>query len=905
MRRGVNASRRGSVVLVSLSMVAVIAIGLATYLALAYRTLQLSNRAYHAGLTTQLAETGLVRALQALNQNNWTNWNIASDVPHATRTITFAADKFGPTRVATSINLRVNQRNAKIWRAADTYTTNDTVWYRGLWYRCIANHANRVPPDPAYWISAPGNWDAVVTYSPGDIVVRNNTVYACQSISTGNDPADVINAAIWSTVTVNAWNAGTAYSVNDVVRRNGALYRCRSAHTNQAPPSAAHWVGTPMVYAEGVAALADGTGVIVRTQLHAELAPLPLFPNAIGATNPTSPSIRLASTGEVGSYVLKPPLGEPWTTATDYSIGDTVYYTPTGQMYQCIRNHTSNMGGNTPNNASRWTPLEVRHEVRATFWNSRTAYNVGDIVYLPLSGRHYRSIQAGTEKRPDVRLDYWADMQWAGYPNWSDTYTYQDNDLVYVPGTGAGEGRRYRSTRNNNTNRYPPTNSSRWDVSDPGSSDWSSATTYSSGNSVYLPADGRIYRSRAGGNLNRNPATSPDWWAVQWPGYADWSSGPTYAAGDLVYLPANGLIYRSRQNGNRNRDPVSQTTWWTVPGPTFTTWSATTSYVVGDIAYNEENYTFYRCTSAHSNRKPPNAAFWSEQLHGYRATIAGPAITINNAVAVSGYLAAPATTLAASTLVKGASSPGTPNADPRRISASHHVPVLELRSVTGATNLPWGNTILPDGPSSLGIPPTPGTASTPLVYNITGTRQGASTFAGLYLQDADDVLTIRGPVVLNVSGIFYLNAGRIIIAQGGSLEVRFSGQLYIGNNTSTTIGGVVTPTGGGIINETLDPRNLLITSTSNYNTSSYHYLWTRHPFIGLVYMPDAYLHVWNSGYNRHIYGALSASTVYFNHTTHLHYEASLRASAGFGTFVDDALMVHSWQELSAADRVAF
>jgi hypothetical protein len=904
MTRGVNISNRGSVVLVALSMVAVIAIGLATYLALAYRTLQLSNRSYQAGLTTQLAETGLERALQALNQNNWTNWNVATDVPHATRTITFAADKFGPTRVATSINLRVNQRNAKIWRASDSYTTNDTVWYRGLWYRCIANHANRLPPDPAYWVSAPGIWDAAVTYSPGDIVVRENLVYSCLAISTGDDPALAANSSFWSQVTVLAWNAGTAYTVNTVVRRNGALYRCLTAHTNQSPPNATYWVGAPMIYAEGVAALSDGTGVIVRTQLHAELSPVPLFPNAIAATNPTSPSVRLASTGQVGSYVPKPSLAELWTSGTAYRIGDTVYYAANGQMYRCISNHTSNMSGNTPNNTSRWTPLEVRHEVRAAYWNARTTYNVGDIVYLPLSGRHYRSIQAGTENRPDVHPDYWADMHWAGFADWSSTYAYRVGDLVYVPGTGAGEGRRYLCT-SNNTNRYPPTNPTRWTVSDPGSPDWSAATTYASGDSVYLPADGRIYRSRAGGNLNRAPATSPDWWAVQWPGYDDWSSGTTYATGDLVYFTSNGLVYRSRQNGNTNRNPGTQTAWWTVAGPIFTTWSATTNYVVGDIAYNEANYTFYRCTTDHTNQKPPNAAYWSEQLHGYRATIAGPSITINNAVAVSGYLAAPTTTLAASTLVKGASSPGTPNADPQRISDSHHVPTLDLQPVSGATNLPWGSTILPDGPSSLGIPPNPGTASTPLVYNITGTRQGASTFAGLYLSDTDDVLTIRGPVVLNVSGIFYLNNGRIIIAPGGSLEVRFSGQLYIGNSTSTTIGGVATPTGGGIINETLDPRNLLITSTSTYNTSSYHYLWTRHPFIGLVYMPSAYLHVWNSGFNRHLYGAISARTVYFNHTAHLHYDASLRASAGWGSFVDDALMVSTWRELPAADRVAF
>ncbi|MBI2814683.1 MAG: hypothetical protein HYX71_10395, partial [Opitutae bacterium] len=118
-----------------------------------------------------------------------------------------------------------------------------------------------------------------------------------------------------------------------------------------------------------------------------------------------------------------------------------------------------------------------------------------------------------------------------------------------------------------------------------------------------------------------------------------------------------------------------------------------------------------------------------------------------------------------------------------------------------------------------------------------------------------------------------------------SLEIHFGGELYIGTNG-----------GGGIINNTLDPKRCILLGTSTTNTSGYHYFWSNQAFYGVIYMPNAYLHMWNNGYTEHIYGALSAKNIYFNHTANLHYDTSLRTAVISG--VDAPYLISEWRELT-------
>jgi len=105
--------------------------------------------------------------------------------------------------------------------------------------------------------------------------------------------------------------------------------------------------------------------------------------------------------------------------------------------------------------------------------------------------------------------------------------------------------------------------------------------------------------------------------------------------------------------------------------------------------------------------------------------------------------------------------------------------------------------------------------------------------------------------------------------------------------------------------ESMVTAKMLIASASTYNSSSYHYFWAWQPYHGLVYLPNAYLHKWNSGYNGELYGALSAKTVYFNHPANLDYDTALRTVGSIGTYIEQPYQITSWRELSdPAERIS-
>jgi hypothetical protein len=78
--------RRGSFTLMALCFTTVIGIALASYIAICYRSLQLSTRTVQSTRAFNLAEIGLEEGLWALNENTWTSWSISGS--NATRTFT-------------------------------------------------------------------------------------------------------------------------------------------------------------------------------------------------------------------------------------------------------------------------------------------------------------------------------------------------------------------------------------------------------------------------------------------------------------------------------------------------------------------------------------------------------------------------------------------------------------------------------------------------------------------------------------------------------------------------------------------------------------------------------------------------------------------------------------------------
>ncbi|MBA3849423.1 MAG: hypothetical protein C0502_05435 [Opitutus sp.] len=1024
MNHARNSSPRGSVALLTLCIVAVLAISLGSFITLSYRAMQQSNRAVQSNLALHTAETGAELALYAYSRSDWSNWTaqgggaLSAGDAVAVRIWTPTNAEFPVSGAVTTANLLVTNRNVSVWTGAAA-NSGHLAWYRGQWYQAKSNvSASIVPPpdDTTKWTSAPAAWSSSTTYNAGDIVIYNGTVYRCTSSHIGKTPPDT---NCWTTSTTNSWSSSTTYSVNDTVLINGTVYKCIAAHSGQQPPHVSYWAGAPVIYAQGKSQQVDAASTTTRVQLRAEISPVSLFPNAVGATNNSSPSINISSSGTIESYNADAATQLPrWSAYSSYAQGDTVYYPVTGLVYRCILPHANR----EPTNPSYWTlqvsgyrpwssaenytagdivvsagklyrcnqshtnqtpPNATYWDEQMTFvpWNSSTSYALGALV-ANASGKIYRSILTPNSNRALTNTTYWDvyslttwssatafavgdrvigtngsvyrcttahtnqiltnTAYWtvdttsiANLTTWNSATAYAVDDLICYQGS-------YYRCISAHTNQEPVVstviNSTYWAPDLVGIHPWISGVAYAVGNVVcYQPPSvgGRdsgavLYRCiQAHTSSGGTTPTDTGRWAMGAVGVSNWMANMSYSVGDIVSynpaafsststIPFTGFFYRCKtaHTASSAVTPASATSVgsnWEHTNTSFASWSGSTAYKVGDLVYNSSNSTVYRCITDHTNQTPPNSSYWSTSLGGHSAVVSAPYVTSSSTATIKGYANATSTTFGTSTYVQGPTSASSPKVDPARVSNNPYVPRLDApdaySDLSGVgSNLPSteGNgTYLYEGARTLG---TPG-ATTPSVYNITRTYDGSSgtsTTSGLYLDDSTDVLTIVGPVVLNISGTLNTSSGRIVIAPTGSLEIYFTGSLYIGSNSSTTISSFATPTGGGIINQTFDPKKLLIVGSSTANSSGNHYLWTRFPFYGLIYMPDAYLHLWNSGYNGERYGAFSARTVYFNHPANLDYDISLRTAGAIGTYIDRGYQITTLRELiDSSEQVAF
>ncbi len=549
---------------------------------------------------------------------------------------------------------------------------------------------------------------------------------------------------------------------------------------------------------------------------------------------------------------------------------------------------------------------------RGNVWSAQRTYAVGDFVYY-LGVWYLCYPSAPALGVPPSNIAYWTSAP----DNWSPYATYQIGNIVFYGGAA------YRCAAINSnmapTSVAPATIPTYWTLISP-SDTWSSAATYQPGQ--YVISGSQAYRCVAS-NTNQTPPNTSYWSLASNVNVGTWNSASSYAIDALVY--AGGVPYRCLA-ANSNRQPPNTAYWLsppviyvqgtaTLPDATSTTVSTQLRAIVAPapLFTNAAGAYTYTNLASGGTIDSYNSAIgtYASQVYGsggtytnytnYSATLAGgntsgTAVNLNTAT-LRGYVAAPAATSSpyaprwSYTGAGAVLSPSdTSGVNLTRVSRSSYLPKFDVQSVTGGTSLPAGQgngTILYQGSVSLG---TPGTLST---YNITGTYiSGFSYTSGIYLDDSTDIVTINGPVILNVTGSLYLSAGKIIVASGASLEIYFTDELYVGNSTSSP------PNNGGIINYNADPKTLLIVGTSTVNSSGYHYYWSAQDFYGTLYMPNAYIHMWNSGYSPHRYGALLGSNVYFNHTANLHYDTTLRTAGSIGTFIDTPYVISELRLLS-------
>lgn len=486
----------------------------------------------------------------------------------------------------------------------------------------------------------------------------------------------------------------------------------------------------------------------------------------------------------------------------------------------------------------------------ATTWSAATSYTVGQAAWQ--DGKWYQCVSAHNNQPPPNKT-YWicAPMAWSPTATYyNDTSNKGDDMVIY-------EGVAYRCIADN-TNQVPP-NSSYWTVATSGI--WNASTTYAANRIVF--SGGAAYRS-----INSNSAQKP-------PNVTYWAGVPAIYAEGIVNLPDGSPSLRTQLRAVF------------APAPLFVNAIGATNTSSTSVSFASAIGTV---DSYNSGINPGSNSYTSPSqvgsLSNYSAVVAGPSVTILGATTISGYVSVAGTFLPnpSSTIVKGSSATPTPKVTLSRVTSNPYVPAFEVRSVSGSTLLN-GTGYLANGSRSLG---TEGSTS-PEIYTISRTYYNnfGSFTSGLYLDELSDILTINGPVILNIVGPLNIDDGRILIKPKGSLEIYFSGQLFLGY-----------PGTGGIENQSYDPKALLVVGTNSTTSSSYNYFLQRGDFFGRLYMPNAHIHFWNSGYSRQFYGAILGKIVYFNHTVNVHYDSSLRNVSGTGTFMESPFQIISWRELT-------
>ncbi len=506
---------------------------------------------------------------------------------------------------------------------------------------------------------------------------------------------------------------------------------------------------------------------------------------------------------------------------------------------------------------------------RATAWNTFTAYAVNDYVWH--QGAWYHCAAVPGVYAPATETAYWAN--WKSAPeSWSPHANYRPGNMVLFNGTPyickAGQS---------HINRTPP-DTTYWTASTV--LPLSILTSYVVDDVVF--SGGVPYRCILAHSNQLPPNTTY------------WVSAPVIYSEGVATLPdSSATAIKTQLRATLAPAALFPNAAGSYTYTRLASTGAVDSYnsVLGANAGTFTAGTYNQTTAPFSVGSPNVGS--SAVLAGGETT--STAVAITN-VRVRGYVAAPsASTAPYAPLMSNSTNgivtntaTGTPSTkiDLTRVSRSPNVPQFDIQNQSGRFTPEYLLSVPSSG--GLSLPRVGETVSTDGKYHY-------YTSGSLYL-DTGYILTIDAPVVIDVrpagsADLYIERQGRIIITANAtaSLQIHFGDELFIYSQNVL----------GGIQNLTLDPKRCILIGTSTYNSSSYHYMATNGAnvsFYGVIYMPDAYLHIWNSSNTQNFYGALSAKNIYFNHATALHYDTSLR-TAVFGG-VDAPYEIVEWRELA-------
>lgn len=640
--RRADAPVRGTVLLVSLCLVAVLGVMLWSYIAVCTRAMTLSNRSFQTDLSRQLAEMGIDEALRAFNKNDYNTWSSGgmtvtwdkttySASKRAVASISFPSNKFAQGTTAT-VKIRVDNHDAKVlgspWSSAKSYKIGDIVGYSGNWYSCVSPHTNQTPTaigNLGYWVPAPipWQWSGNISYTMYDLVNHEGTWYRWVGTSNSNVTPSPTSTS-WTTIPANVttWSSATSYVLDQVVTYNSVNYRCIQAHSNRAPPNATYWSTTVnsvslswasgTKYTVGSVVFNDGVWYYCITT-HQSGGTF-----AGDSSNWSSAPLWQASTqyqiGELvyrantwytckvansnASFTAANWVSPGWVAGTAYTVGNIV--NADGNWWRCVANHTASSAFATDYNASRWA---------SAVWASSTTYAVNQVVLYQggwwncitghTSGTSFNASNFSRRSYPLNGLQF--------LPK-----SYQFNDVAYY--STSGNGTWYRRDTNSTTAAVP-TNTTYWENALNDSWDWDSTDNYNLGDVVCL--SGSFYRCIRG-HSNQTPPNS-NYWSTEPPFSTYWDAAKTYSANDVVRY--RGAWYRNLSGTNTR--PGTNTADWSIAALNVEPWSSTKSYHVDDLVSASGNW--YRCIKDHTNQAVNLATHWTQ--------IAGPSHVWNASTA--------------------------------------------------------------------------------------------------------------------------------------------------------------------------------------------------------------------------------------------------------------------------------
>ena len=388
----------------ALCFVTVLAISLASYIAVCSRSMQLSNRAFQGNLSQQLAEAGIEEALRAFSKNDWSNWSsngyaatwtLDTANRRATGTLSFPVGKFGQGATAT-VKLRVDNYDAATlgatWSNTKDYQIGDLVGYNGVWYSCVKSNKNQAPSATSWanWVPAqiPWRWDRIKNYVSEDMVNHNGTWYRCTSANNNSPPPN----PNWITVPSVSFSPSFDSSTEAILNWYGTWYRRASSSWDASPTIA--WRYQP-------AKTYSFNDLVCYNSIWYRYINGTPSQNNTPNSSPTYWEDALSGS----TY--------GWLSGVNYNVGDSVFYGSTSQWYRCLKAHQSS-GSITPANSVYWSNAPLL----SNDWDRGKQYTQNDTVRY--NGVWYLSLQNTNVGQNPATAASW----WIGATTSSSSYTW-------------------------------------------------------------------------------------------------------------------------------------------------------------------------------------------------------------------------------------------------------------------------------------------------------------------------------------------------------------------------------------------------------------------------------------------------------------------------------------------------